>query len=223
MTTRIIQEKINQDICLKAIDVSKNFAVFRKIFSGINIELNSGDSLAVTGDNGSGKTTLLRILAQNIRASSGTIDFFVGTDKINPESFYRYIGFVSPYLNLYEEFTPEEHIGMYCKIRAQEYVPALATELLKRFGIYGRRLDPIGSFSSGMKQRVKYIISLICKPQVLFFDEPMTNLDQTGMAQVSSIIPELTESGCIVIIATNSEEEKKLCGKLLSINDYKSN
>ncbi len=84
-----------------------------------------------------------------------------------------------------------------------------AQSLLDRFQLAGRGDDPVGAYSSGMKQRLKYAFALMHDPPLLLLDEPTANLDDRGIALVHDIIAQARVSKCVVI-ATNEPEEVRL-------------
>ena len=188
----------------------------RTVFAGLDLEMNQRDSLTVTGRNGSGKSTLLKILAGVLSPSRGTIDLSLDTVPVSADLWYRYIGFVAPYLQLYDEFSALENLEFFRRVRGlKEDLPLIP--LLERFGIEDRRDDPLRTFSSGMKQRVKYAFALLHRPPVLLLDEPTSNLDAAGIQTVYRIIEEQKEQG-IVIVATNNSEEIGRCERLLDLD-----
>lgn len=192
----------------------------RLVWQNVSLHVASGDVLGITGDNGSGKTTLLRALCGLLTPTSGTMTFSVEGKAVETDAMTQHIGFVSPYLTLYEEFTPLEH----CSIIAQMHGIALETlfadSLLEQFRLFERRNDEIRSFSSGMKQRMKYVLALLFHAPLLVLDEPMTNLDETGTSAVEALIRNHHERGGACIIATNDARDLALCTKRLAVTDY---
>jgi len=96
-------------ISLAASSVSKDFNR-RSIFRNVSFRLDRGDSLAITGRNGSGKSTLVKILCGLLTPSRGTIEFSYNGKSIDPENVRFHIGLVSPYLQLYDEFSGLENL-----------------------------------------------------------------------------------------------------------------
>ncbi|MES2764589.1 MAG: ABC transporter ATP-binding protein [Bacteroidota bacterium] len=205
-------------ITLSAHDISKTFQGIRPVFKNISIEISGGQVFAITGQNGSGKSTLLKILSGTIFPSAGSVTLEINNKNIAPEQFHRHIGFVSPYLALYEEFTPLEHCAISSQMRGIPFKKNEAETLLEQFGLFKRRDHQIRLFSSGMKQRVKYILALLHSPEILFLDEPTTNFDAAGIEAVESIITAFKNNGKIVIIATNDERERAWCDSSLEIS-----
>ena len=201
-------------------DISKAFSRNREIFKGINLNLQNTEILGVTGPNGSGKSTLLKILSGVSKPSKGSVEFFLNDTIQKKENLYEHIGFVSPYLNIYEEFSPLEHCRIADKLAGTKYNETKCIELLKMFKLETKRNEPIRTFSSGMKQRVKYILALQKESEILFLDEPMTNLDTAGVELVNKLIIEQKSLGGAVIIATNDEREKSFCEKFIEIDKH---
>jgi heme exporter protein A len=131
---------------------------------------------------------------------------------VKQDNFYSYYGFVAPYLQLYEEFTPDELIRLYSMMKTKRVSAARACELLKLFGLAERRNEQIRTFSSGMKQRMKYVLCFSSNSGVVFLDEPFTNLDADGIEIVKSCINHMVdENKTAVVIATNDEREMQMC------------
>ncbi|MGA2295912.1 MAG: ABC transporter ATP-binding protein, partial [FCB group bacterium] len=198
-------------------DLSKSFTRNKNIFSGINLALSNGETIAVTGPNGSGKTTLLKILSGVLRPTKGNVEFKIDEKIIEKTNYYKHLGYVSPYLNLYEEFTPLEHLKIFSKIRGNTFNYDKGLEHLKMFKLEKKRNEPIRTFSSGMKQRFKYILALQNDFEIFFLDEPMTNLDADGIAVVTELIKVNQSKNGATIIATNDDREKELCQKIIAI------
>ena len=101
---------------IKATNLSKKFNE-RLIFKNIQFELQSGQSLAITGHNGSGKTTLVRIISGLLSPTDGDIQFFNESHEISIQEIYTFIGLVGPYLQLYHNLTAMENLMFFSKIR----------------------------------------------------------------------------------------------------------
>ena len=205
-----------RSVSLQASEIKKKFGR-RTIFSGINIALRESDSLAVTGRNGSGKSTLLKILAGLLSPTAGSVGLTVDGTRVAPEDAFVHLGFVAPYLQLYDEFTAWENLSLARRIRGIEAPDGDLVRLLERVGLEARKDDLLRTFSSGMKQRLKYAFALLHRPPVLLLDEPRANLDPEGIAVVYRIIKEQREHG-IAVIATNDAEDLTLCGKVIQLD-----
>jgi heme exporter protein A len=189
----------------------------RPIFSNLSFSLSSPVSLAIIGKNGAGKSTLLKILGGLISATRGTVSYTMHEKNIDMEEFKQQVGFVSPYLNLYDEFTAMENLQLLSSIRAAtQRNEQRIEELLNVVDLWNRRNDLVGTFSSGMKQRLKYAFALIHEPKVLILDEPTSNLDTEGIEFVQTIVNKQKKEG-ILVVATNNKEEADWCTQAIQV------
>ena len=200
-------------------NVTKTFGR-RLIFKDINRDFSSGNIYGFSGRNGSGKSTLIKIASGIISPTKGKIEHLFDNKEIIPEKLHNYIGFVSPYLVLYDEFTAEENLFHFSKIRGIKYSPERSEFLLNEFELFPRRNDYLKGYSSGMKQRMKFIFALLHNPEILFLDEPTSNLDNVGKDKVYEIIKNEGKDK-LVIVASNEESDLKLCSEVLEIETYK--
>jgi heme exporter protein A len=199
-------------VSIAATGVAKNFNR-RPIFQDISFSLSSRSSLAITGKNGAGKSTLSKILAGLLGSTRGSITYTLNDKQVGIEEFKHYIGFVSPYLNLYDEFTALENLQLLSRIRATtQQNEVRMKELLNLVNLWQRRDDLVSTFSSGMKQRLKYAFALLHNPIVLILDEPTSNLDEEGIEFVRHMANQQKEEG-ILIVATNNKEEASWCAQ----------
>ncbi len=202
------------DIRLEAVNLTKKFDR-KTIFENVNFELTKKSSVAITGRNGSGKSTLIKIIANLLTQSSGELNLFSDGKKVKKEIVYRYIGFVSPYLNLYDEFTGAENLKIASAIRGIS--GDNSDSVLKQVGLFERRHDLLKIYSSGMKQRLKIAFSILHDPYILLLDEPTSNLDLEGVSVVDDIAGGYKKDR-ILIIATNDAHEKSLCDSEINLN-----
>jgi heme exporter protein A len=203
-------------VSITANDLSKDFNR-RPIFRDISFSLSLPSSLAITGKNGAGKSTLSKILAGLIGSTRGSLTYTLNDKQVGIEEFKHYIGFVSPYLNLYDEFTALENLQLLSRIRATtQQNEVRMKELLNLVSLWQRRDDLVGTFSSGMKQRLKYAFALLHNPIVLILDEPTSNLDEEGIEFVQRMVKQQKEEG-VLIVATNDKEEAGWCAQKIHV------
>lgn len=173
----------------------------RAIFEGISFVLQPQQTLLVTGPNGSGKSTLVKIISGVLTPTSGELEVTLdGRDGI--PMLHSLIGLVSPYLQMYDEFSPRENLQFALSVRGMSSSFIQIQSLLEKLQLRGRIDDPVRTFSSGMKQRVKLAFALIHQPPILILDEPMANLDANGIELVKGIMDEQRNQG-ILVVATN--------------------
>ncbi|MDT3740962.1 MAG: ABC transporter ATP-binding protein [Candidatus Kapabacteria bacterium] len=193
------------------LNISKYFIRNHYIFRNLSLSFTNGNIIAITGANGSGKSTLLKVMTGVLSFSSGNIKVIKDGLDIHVSNLKEDIAMVSPYLNLYEEFTPYEHYKISADLRGIKFDENKLDKLLQLFKLRPHKNSPIRNFSSGMKQRMKFILALQSNPTILFLDEPTSNLDADGIESINKIIIEHAANGGAVIIATNEEREKSLC------------
>ena len=87
------------------------------IFKNFSMEFQQGHSYAVRGPNGSGKSTLLKVLAGIVPPTSGNIDYIIDDKEVDQDHYYRHLTFISPYLELIEEFTLREFLDFHFKLK----------------------------------------------------------------------------------------------------------
>lgn len=194
----------------------------RLVFNDLNFSFEAGTIYGISGPNGSGKSTLVKIMSNIISPTRGKVIHESSGKIIEPDNLHNYIGFVSPYLFLYDEFTAEENLLHFANIRGIKFDRDRSGFLLSKLNLYERREDLVRGYSSGMKQRLKFIFALLHNPQLIILDEPTSNLDNDGKEKVYELIKEEAKSD-IVIIASNEDSDLQLCKETINIENYKRN
>jgi ABC-2 type transport system ATP-binding protein len=170
------------------------------VLEGVSAEVAAGEALLVTGPNGSGKSTLLRCLAGLLAPDAGTIELRLDGRLLSPVERRRGVGYVAPDLALYEELTVGENLAFFSRLRG---IPAARADgLLDRLGLPAGRMG--GALSSGMRQRLRWIWSLLHRPRLLLLDEPFQNLDAPGEAGVRALLDEHFAAGGLAVVANPS-------------------
>ena len=204
---------------IQTLNLSKTFGR-RLIFKNINFNWADKGIIGISGPNGSGKSTLVKIIAGLIAPSSGKLVHKNSSGEIFPEKLHNHIGFVSPYLVLYEEFTAWENLLIFAQIRGVPLVEKSVLLYLQQFRLDARKDDLVKTYSSGMKQRLKFIFALMHSPELLIFDEPTSNLDEEGKKVVYDIVVEEGKNR-IVVIASNEMKDLELCNEVLLLEKFK--
>jgi len=164
-----------------------------------------GEVFGLLGPNGAGKTTTLRMLATLIKPDQG--DAIVdGASIVNaPEEVRSKIGFLTSELKLEEFFTPNYLYDFFSNLHG---VPAdVAKErkqdYFERFGIDKFAEVKVGNLSTGMKQKVSLVVSLVHDPDIIIFDEPTNGLDVLTAKVVTDFLLDLKERGKSIIVSTH--------------------
>ncbi len=201
-------------------DLTKYFGR-RLIFNSINALFKSGKIYGVSGPNGSGKSTFAKIIANLISPTYGKIVHRYNNKIIVSDKLHKYIGFVSPYLFLYDEFTARENLIFFSRIRGIKFDDEFSNFLLSELNLYERRNELVKTYSSGMKQRLKFIFALLHRPQLIILDEPTSNLDNSGKEKVYELLIKESKTN-LVIIASNEDTDLQLCNNIINLEEYKS-
>ena len=203
---------------IKLQEASKRFQ-YEWIFKNLNLELNQGDSIAITGGNGSGKSTLLKCISGAIPFTSGKINFEHDGNSIPSADWYQFLAISAPYLELPEEFSLEEVIDFHFKFK-QPLDQIKSNELIEILYLDQHITKPVSQFSSGMKQRLKLGIALFSDVPVILLDEPTSNLDKKGIEWYTELIQNFQKNR-ILIICSNEPREYEFCKQKLVLEDFK--
>ena len=186
----------------------KQYPAVRAV-DNVSLDVNKGDIVFILGPSGSGKSTLLRSLNLLEIPTSGEI-FFEGKQinkrgvKVNKHCCN--VGMVFQHFNLFPHLTILQNItlapvktGRMTKAEAE----AKADELLKRIGLYDKRLAYPQQLSGGQKQRIAIVRALVMNPEVILFDEPTSALDPEMVGEVLSLMRDLAQDGMTMIVVTH--------------------
>jgi putative ABC transport system ATP-binding protein len=191
----------------------------------VDLKVQRGESLALTGPSGSGKSTLLGLLAGLEEASSGQV--FVEGQKITGMSEEalaafrgRRIGFIFQSFRLLPTLSALENVRVPLDLAGHGNSEGLAVEWLKRVGL-GERLGHLpGQLSGGEQQRVALARALAPEPALILADEPTGNLDSKNGALVEKFIFELVKkSGASLVLVTHDARLAKKAGRRLAFKD----
>lgn len=166
---------------------------------------NSGEIYGLLGPNGAGKTTTLRIISTLIQADSGDV-FVEGISiKEHPDLVRQKIGFLTSELKLEDFFTPNylfDYFGSLHNV-PKDSLEMRKKNLFEKFGIEKFAEVKIADLSTGMKQKVSLVISIVHDPDIIIFDEPTNGLDVITAKTVTDFLIELKKEGKTVVISTH--------------------
>jgi lipoprotein-releasing system ATP-binding protein len=198
-----------------------------EVLKGIDLTIQQGEIVSVTGPSGAGKTTLLQIIGTLMPADKGSV-FFDKTDisklrqKKLSEFRNRNIGFVFQFHHLLPEFTALENICMPAYINgakkneSEEY----AMQLLSFLDLTDRADHKPNEMSGGEQQRVAVARALMNKPSVILADEPSGNLDSENKQALHNLFFSLRkEFGQTFIIVTHNKELAQMSDRIIKLKD----
>lgn len=189
------------------------------IFRNLNYTFEPSKIYAVTGPNGSGKSTLLQVLWGQLPQSTGELVYTHSRGEIPLDEIFKHLAIATPYLDLIEEFTLSEHLLFHFKLKRSRN-EMNEEEILKELRLSDARDKHIANFSSGMKQRVKLGLAFFTEANLIFLDEPTTNLDNDTTAWYHHQLKNLP-SNCTVFIASNQPGEYPDHAQVINVMDFK--
>jgi len=192
--------------------------------NGLSFEAYKGEIFGLLGPNGAGKTTTLRCISTLIKPDSGDI-FINNYSVVNEEEKVRSsIGFLTSDLKLEDFFTPNYLYNYFSKLHG---IPDMVSEarkekLFTKFGIDKFKEVKVGDLSTGMRQKIQIVISIVHDPDIIIFDEPTNGLDVVTARVVTDFLKELRDEGKTIIVSTHIFSlVEKICDRVGIIIDGK--
>jgi lipoprotein-releasing system ATP-binding protein len=196
------------------------------VFAGLNLEVQEGERLALTGESGAGKSTLLHLLGGLDSPTGGRIYFGSRDLQALSEAELsglrnREIGFVWQIHYLLPEFTALENVMMPLVIRGVPHDQAapVSLERLDEVGLRARAGHRAGELSGGEQQRVVLARALVGQPRFLFADEPTGNLDEKTGEMIMRLLGELHASHRLTsVYVTHNRTFAAQCDRVLRLH-----
>lgn len=177
-----------------------------RVLRGIDLSIETGQTLILLGPNGAGKTTLLRILATLSRPTQGDVQIAGVSIKANPEGIRQYLGMVSHAPLLYGDLSAAENLEFYGRLYGLHQPEARIKHLLQQVDLYHRRRDMVRTFSRGMVQRLAIARALLHNPPILLLDEPDTGLDPQAAEMLTGLLGDIGGRERTIIMTTHHLE-----------------
>jgi lipoprotein-releasing system ATP-binding protein len=199
------------------------------VLNDIDLEIRSGEMLAIVGASGVGKSTLLHILGGLDRPTSGKV-FYRDVDVfgLNSDNLARFrnehVGFVFQFHHLLPEFSALENVMLPALIRGTERVAAAenASKVLADVGLGSRVHHRPGELSGGEQQRVAVARALVLSPDAVLADEPTGNLDTHTGEAVHELLKKINkERGITFVIVTHNDRLAIRADRVLRMADGK--
>ncbi|ACE82829.1 ABC transporter ATP-binding protein [Cellvibrio japonicus] len=193
------------------------------ILHPIDLRIDDGESLAITGASGSGKSTLLGILAGLDIPSSGKVhlggECLTDMDEEGRAQVRaRHVGFIFQSFQLLPGLTALENVMLPLELRGDKNARALASEFLERVGLSARLSHYPQQLSGGEQQRVAIARAFASQPRILFADEPTGNLDSATGARIIDLLFDLNRAqGTTLILITHEERLAARCQRRVEL------
>ena len=214
---------------LLAKNISKSFNE-TKVLKEINLSINQGEIISISGPSGAGKTTLLNILGtietpddnNDSKLMICERDVFELNDKELSNFRNKNIGFVFQFHELLPEFTCLENVCLPAWIDNNNNIKERAISLFKELGLIDKLDKKPATLSGGERQRVSVARALINNPKIILADEPSGNLDSKNSEILYDIFFDLRKKiNCTFIIVTHNQSLAKKADRQIVINDGK--
>jgi sulfate transport system ATP-binding protein len=199
---------------IKAQNITKKFGQFNAL-DDVNLEIPSGELVALLGPSGSGKTTLLRIIAGLEFADAGTV-LFDGQDITDRTARDRRVGFVFQHYALFRHMTVFENIAFGLRVRPRKFRPSKdeinfkVHELLKLIQLRNLANRYPSQLSGGQRQRVALARALAVEPSVLLLDEPFGSLDAKVRQELRRWLRQLHDEVHITSVFVTHDQDEAL-------------
>lgn len=189
-----------------------------KAVDDISFDVKKGEIMGFLGENGAGKTTTIRSMLDLLKFDAGEIKI-LGKDSVkNSVEIKKQIGFLSGEVRLYKRWTGVEHIrfieGLKSvdKSSSEEIAEQLKLDITKQ----------VKNLSSGNKQKLAFILTLIGDPKVLILDEPTNSLDPLLQLEIYQILKERAQAGTTVFMSSHVlSEVEKVCDRVIILKKGK--
>jgi ABC-2 type transport system ATP-binding protein len=194
----------------------------RTALDGVELRVNAGEFVSLLGPNGAGKTTLFKILSTLIVADAGRA-MVDGIDVAQQPSLARQV--LAPVIaderSLHWRLTAHENLRLFAALHGVRRPERRIAELVALVGLEATGQQLVGTYSSGMRQRLLIARALLAKPRILLLDEPTRSLDPLSARTLRTFLREelAQQQGCTILLAThNAEEAFGLCDRVVVLH-----
>ena len=193
---------------------------------GVSLDIEAGESVAVTGSSGSGKSTLMNILGCLDRPTRGSYRLGgeevarLGRDRL-ADIRNRTIGFVFQSFHLLARTSAVENVELplvYAGVGRRER-RARALEALERVGLATRAEHRPNQLSGGQQQRVAIARALVTRPRLILADEPTGNLDSATSLEIMGVLSDLVAGGITVVLVTHEPDIAAHAARVIDVRD----
>ncbi|HZZ49674.1 MAG TPA: ABC transporter ATP-binding protein [Pseudonocardia sp.] len=195
-----------------------------EILHGIDLRVEAGEMVAIMGPSGSGKSTLMNIIGCLDKPTTGSYSLDgldVGTMSKSKLARVRgqRIGFVFQSFNLIPRTSAIRNVELPLVYNGISRRGAKAKAALERVGLSGRMHHVPSELSGGQKQRVAIARALINDPSIILADEPTGALDGKTTTEIMTLLTELNDQGCTIVVITHEDEVAEYCSRRVWLRD----
>ncbi len=173
--------------------------------SDVSFEIRPGIT-GLLGPNGAGKTTLLRMITGLAEVSVGSISVFDQQVRNNPDIYSR-IGVMSEHETVYQFMKGRDFVKMMGQLRGVSNIDAAADKAINLVDLAEASLRPMGTYSRGMRQRMRLAATIVHEPDILILDEPLNGADPRQRVQFQKLLLQLADEGKTIVLSSHILEE----------------
>lgn len=182
-----------------------------------NLDVQQGEFFGLLGPNGAGKTTAISILTGLFPPDSGIVQIMGMGFREKQKEIKQILGLVPQNIGLYDKLTARENLtffGKLCGIRGANLAESIQQGLVFA-RLTEHALQPVGTFSTGMKRRLNLAVGLLNAPQLLVLDEPCVGIDAQSRHLIHAQLKDLNQRGTTILYTTHYiEEARELCSRI---------
>ena len=195
----------------------------------VSLTVESG-IIGLLGPNGAGKTTLLKVIEGLAAPSDGTVSIFGQTPRNNPNLFRR-VGVMSEHEAVYDFQTGKQFVEWSAKLHGVTTIEEHTDRAIERVGLADAQHRPLGTYSRGMRQRMRLAATIVHEPEVIILDEPLNGTDPRQRLEFHDLMRHLADEGRTILISSHILEEVEtladrillmVSGKLAASGDYRA-
>jgi ABC-2 type transport system ATP-binding protein len=213
---------LENEALIEVKNLTKTFNKFVAV-DDISFDVKKGEIFGLLGPNGAGKSTTIRMLSTLARPTKGTATIG-GYDVVKNDNDVRgLIGIVSEKMMMYNRLTARENLWFFGSLfnMPKDVLEKRIDELLELVQLSKWKNSQVGTFSTGMRQRMNVIRALLNLPQMLFLDEPTLGLDPQSTVEIREFIKKINrESSTTILITTHMMSEADLLCDRIGIMDH---
>lgn len=182
-------------------EVSKEFSTGKKAVDNVTINIEEGEIFGFLGPNGAGKTTSVKLFTGLLQPTTGSCQVYGIDATLHPDQVHQIAGVVTEHSQMYDHLSGLDNLIFYATLfgASREDGEKQALNLLSKLELSDAKHQKLGTYSTGMRQRLSLARALIHHPKVLFLDEPTSGLDPESILSVNTMIKDLAKQNDVTI------------------------